>query len=201
MKTLRSLTLLVLLVMLILCSCVRNFNESFDSDDSLNTESTSVTIIATPSSLPNPAPSTLSPSPTSPQSLSSDDDSILIMLQNIDARVAEIVEHKDEFTCIYRDNSVYKEYYNRGTIVYREGGEFYEVIEGGVVYRLYYDDSGSLVFADVAQYRHPSYCIYFNEDSVIRLSVGYPYSEEEHVFDDNMMHAIALCLDNAYKST
>ena len=105
------------------------------------------------------------------------------------------------------DSETYRDYYDGDSLLCREGNEYYDKIEGIVGYSLYYDEDGSLVFAEILQYRHQSYCIYFCNGAVIRLTVGIHWSKEESgtkgdggvdVLDENMLNAIGLCLDNAY---
>ncbi len=100
----------------------------------------------------------------------------------------------------YKDAEVYKDYYDGDDLVYRRGSEYYDKIEGIVEYYLYYNTEGNLVFAYITQYRHPSYCIYFHNDTAIRLTQGVRgENEEEAVFDEDMIHGVTLCLENAYK--
>ena len=87
------------------------------------------------------------------------------IISNIDERVSWIDEHKGLSDGNFGDfdhikGEIYTDYYDDESLVYREGvEEYYEVIEGGVFYRLYYDDEDRLTYAYVIQYRAPSYHI------------------------------------------
>lgn len=99
----------------------------------------------------------------------------------------------------YGKAEVYSDYYDGDSLVYRRGYEYYDKIEVDVAYYLYYNIEGRLIFAYIIQYRHPSYCIYFYNDTAIRLIQGERENEEETVVDEDMTHAVTLCLGNAYK--
>ena len=99
----------------------------------------------------------------------------------------------------YKKHGDYEELYDGDRLVRRDGHEFYDEIEGIVAYSLYYDDEERLIFADIIQYRHPSYCIYFYNDIVVRLAEGEFFDQTIHeILNDFMLNAIRLCTENAY---
>ena len=138
-------------------------------------------------------------------------DNIDEIVRDIDNRVSWIIEQRGSFinndglafydgNFTYADGDVYKDYFDGKSLVYREGDmEYYDEIEGPVFYKLYYGIDGRLVFAEITQYRHPFYFIYFERDKAIRLIAGDIGNSEEEVFDDLMVNAISLCLENAYR--
>ena len=64
---------------------------------------------------------------------------------------------------------------------------------------MYYDEKEQLIFADIIQFRHPSYCIYFYNDTVIRLAEGELFDQSiQEILNDFMRNAIRLCMENAY---
>lgn len=136
------------------------------------------------------------------------------IIQSIDDRVSWINEllgnrdkksnyHADIFEGFtYKESEVYGDYYDSDTLVYREGNEYYDKIKGGVFYYLYYDKEGHLIYADILQYRHSTYCIYFNrfnyDDTVICIIKGERTNKAECFFDEYMINAMRLCFENAY---
>ena len=127
-------------------------------------------------------------------------ESIESITQEIDNRIEWIEErlHDSSLENVGGSNG-YKDFYDGDARVYRQGSlEYYEKLDGGIGYALFYDQGGNLIYAEIVQYRAPSYRIYFHNDTVIRLVEG-DSIEETHDFDDLMNNAIALCLDNAYK--
>src|SRR5215469_14316582 len=71
------------------------------------------------------------------------------IIQDIDNRVAWIIEglggfsfRGDKYLALgnftFIDGEIYKDYYDDDNLVYRRGSEYYEKIEGGVLYGLYY---------------------------------------------------------------
>ena len=129
------------------------------------------------------------------------------IILDIDERVLWIDERNGlpyggeggEFDCIKDEN--FFDYYDGESLVYREGAEHYDLIEGAIIYNLYYDDGGRLIYADLALYRGPFYYIYFENDTFIRLAVGEPTNESVQVLNNSMIYAIELCLKNAYIKT
>jgi hypothetical protein len=98
----------------------------------------------------------------------------------------------------YDGNINFTDYFYNGELVYRTGSlESHPQVDGGISFHWYYNDNGELIFAEVHQYRYPTYFIYFHNDAVIRLILG----EHEHAteFDDLMINAIALSFENAYR--
>lgn len=102
------------------------------------------------------------------------------------------------------DGGAYRDYYDDDILVYRRGEvKYYDKIEGCILYYLYYDKEGRLIYADIVQYRHPYYCIYFYNDKYgdkfIRLITGERTNKEEVFLDELMINAIKLCFENAYE--
>jgi hypothetical protein len=64
--------------------------------------------------------------------------------------------------------------------------------------RLYYDESGNLIFASAVHYRAPWYIIYFHNDTVIRLIPGERGNEPANVLDEHMTDTVNAILDVAY---
>jgi len=127
------------------------------------------------------------------------------IIQNIDDRLALLKERHIDLdiiqsfdTVIFDNGNWFRTLYGENNApMYRAGAlEYYAPIEGPIVYELYYDEEGGLIYAYVVQYRYPVYDIYFHNNEVIRLLTGYGIHEE---FDMYMVNAIAICLENAYR--
>jgi len=137
------------------------------------------------------------------------DADIEIIIQVIDNRVDWILERlwndpymRTEYTALeffaFRNTGDYEELYYGDSIISRTGGEYCIEIEGAIVYELYYDEDGHMIFADITQYRHPAYCIYFHNDAVICIITGERTNEREKTYNEYMTNAVRLCLENAY---
>jgi hypothetical protein len=194
----------ILAITTLLTSCAVEIGAEFQakSDNSPVLPDPSPTMILTAPTF-NSLPAEAEAPPEAPVVLT---DSII---QDIDDRVAWIVERLGgypfrgndllalgDFACI--QGKAYADYYDGDELVYRRGNEYYKEIEGDVFYYLFYDKEGRLIYADILQYRHPTYCIYFYNGTAIRLTRGERENEEETVFDEYMINAITLCLENAY---
>jgi len=140
------------------------------------------------------------------------DETTAEIVRKIDERVDWIIEGLHEFRIrkdsnlippfSYKKNSFYEDFYYNNILILRLGGiEYYELIEGGIGYLLYYDEEGGLIFSEVFHYRAPTYCIYFYNDTVIRLLHGERTGAEIDLnrIYDLPTNAIALCLENAYR--
>lgn len=92
------------------------------------------------------------------------------IVRDIDDRVSWITEHRGNYIPM---GEFYQDYYIDNNLVYRKRNiEYYDEIEGSVFYELYYDENRHSTFAEITQYRHPYYYIYFNNDTAIRLISG-----------------------------
>ena len=134
-----------------------------------------------------------------------------LTIRNIDNRVSWIDEHiycylddgeeafgQEQIRCVL--NQGYRDYIYNNKMIYRRGTvNYYFKIGGGIVCDLYYDNEGFLIFAEVAQYRDSTYCIYFINDKLLRISKGEKWYKKENVLDYKMVNAINVCLKNAYR--
>ena len=145
-----------------------------------------------------------------------EDNDIRNIMNIINDRVLWIIEHRGSprqnsnegrfcGTLTFIDNDVYQDYYDGSTLVYREGGvEYYDKLEGAVMFDLYYDNEERLVYAEITQYRYHTYSIYFFDEKILFLIVGSNHDEEgwrclkENELDEYMKNAVNLCLENAY---
>lgn len=103
----------------------------------------------------------------------------------------------------FQENNGYKEFYFDEALLVRCGAiEFYDKLQGGLTYTLYYDANGYLVFAEVSQYRNSFYAIYFSnvsyQDVCIALVAGERSRCKELYLDELMINAIHICFENAY---
>ena len=137
-------------------------------------------------------------------------ESIEDTIQIINDRVDWVNEHlwndpylRTEFTPLeyftLKDSELHQDYYDGESLVFRVGGiEYYDKLEGGIGYGLYYDEDGRMIYAEITQYRYFSYSIYFNNDALLRLTIGERENDRETILDEFMTNAINLCLENAY---
>jgi len=130
-------------------------------------------------------------------------------IRDIDDRVDWIMERlwndaymRTEYTALdYFSRTEAKDYedlYNGETIIFRTGNEYSDKLEGEIIYEIYYNEDGCMIYAEVIQYRYLSYSIYFNNDEFVCLITGERTNEKEKTLDEFMTNAVRLCLENAY---
>jgi len=87
------------------------------------------------------------------------------------------------------------EYLYSGELILRSAWlDYYPEIGGVIHFVWYYGEAGELIFADVFQYRAPSYLIYFYDDAVVRLIPGERGNQPVTEFSLSMINAITLSL-------
>lgn len=141
--------------------------------------------------------------PDSPKYLSAED--IKNIMRETDFEVKEINSRLD--------NEFYKDYYDRDILRFRYFSCGVEQ-ESLSIYRLYYDQQGKLIYADIAHYRGALYSIYFYGDELLHVETG-PFSEGGLFINGGMenvrdviekepgyafvLEDSSLCLEHAYK--
>ena len=141
--------------------------------------------------------------PDSPKYLSAED--IKNIMRETDSEVKEINSRLD--------NEFYKDYYDRDILRFRYFSCGVEQ-ESLSIYRLYYDQQGKLIYADIAHYRGALYSIYFYGDELLHVETG--SFAEGGLFINGGMENVrdviekepgyafvlkdsSLCLEHAYK--
>lgn len=129
------------------------------------------------------------------------------IIHNIDDRVSWIKECSKSFIC--KEGEGCWDCYDGNSLVHRSF--FYNFDhESFVVYNLYYDEFGNLIYADIAHYRSTLYSIYFHNDGLL-----YAYVDKGSYINGDLAHVeavikedanyafiledLALCLEHAYK--
>ena len=132
-----------------------------------------------------------------PESPGIDYVSIDRIIEEIDERVLWIRENS--LTCVFHtDHGTFKECFDYDVLVYRDGSEYWSILEGGFFYQLYYDETGTLIHAFVFLYRAPSFYIYFQDGEVIRLIAGDRDNEPTEEFNELTREVIRSVLEIAY---
>jgi hypothetical protein len=116
-------------------------------------------------------------------------------IKGIYDRVIWIDENRNYF--YHSDDGNYLDYFYDCRLVLRVGSEYSAELEGAIIYFLYYDEFENLVFAWIMQYRNSFYNIFFQCNEVLRLISGDVTNEPATVFDELMLNAIRLSLENA----
>ncbi len=102
--------------------------------------------------------------------------------QNIDSRVLWIKQNLEEQAS--NISETFEDYRIEGTLVKRY---FYIEIENEYdaadIYELYYDDDGSLIYAEIAHYRSFLYSAYFDKDELV-----YVYFDESSELNGDYKH-------------
>ena len=130
-------------------------------------------------------------------------------LQTIDERVAWINERLGLY--VYKDDGLHREfymgftraesdeyvdYYHGNSLVYRMGSTQYLDIEEGLLYALYYDEEGRLVFANIRKLLYINYSLYFHSDEMINMVWSDPIDRNYN--ESYVSYAVAVCLESAY---
>ncbi len=140
------------------------------------------------------------------------------IMEDIDARVLWIKEYLDTFTCV--QGELYEDYYDGNDLVYRS---FYQLLDSQSLssfddsdeYILYFDQSGNLIYSDIAHYRGPMYSIYFHENMLLHTEVGPFYTGgtfasgsltdvenaiKEDAYFNFILEDIEICLKNEHSA-
>lgn len=131
--------------------------------------------------------------------------------QNIDSRVLWINQNLEEHAS--KISEAFEDYHIDGTLVKRC---FYIEIENerdaADVYELYYDDDGSLIYAEITHYRSLLYTAYFHKDKLIYVyfhessELNGDYKHIESLIKEDQLYSVflddeRLILDYAYKNS
>ena len=108
-----------------------------------------------------------------------------------------IKEEQNSYTHI--EGNEYADYLNNEKLVIRCGSIYYAEIEGPIIFTLFLNEYEELMYAEVIQYRHPYYTIYFENDNVLCLYFGEEIYRDTSEMNENMLNAISLCLTSAYR--